>query len=163
MQHSYLWLYWKIRLERPTTKINPNFLLHVDTILNTQRNGFYVVNVELWIKKKTHAHKQGPFTISVYNIYTTPLSKMYNFLMGLIDYLPQILINHRVSYVNSYCSTAERNDTLQCKSGCYGNFILASNCTRNSSLENWADFEGVTTFNITNKTSTTLELMFVFI
>lgn len=71
----------------------------------------------------------------------------------------EILINHRVSYVNSYCSTAERNDTLQCKSGCYGNFILASNCTRNSSLENWADFEGVTTFNITNKTSTTLELI----
>lgn len=158
MQHSYLWLYWKIRLERPTTKINPNFLLHVDTILKVLCRKCWTLN-----KKKPHAHKQGPFTISVYNIYTTPLSKMYNFLMGLIDYLPQILINHRVSYVNSYCSTAERNDTLQCKSGCYGNFILASNCTRNSSLENWADFEGVTTFNITNKTSTTLELMFVFI
>lgn len=83
--------------------------------------------------------------------------------MGLINYLPQILISHRISYVNSYCSPAERTHTLQCISGCSGSVILAANCTRNSSSENWADFEGVTTFDITDPTPTTLELMFVFV
>lgn len=72
----------------------------------------------------------------------------------------EILISHRVSYVYSYCSNDERNDTLQCISGCSGSVILAAYCTRNSSSENWADFEGVTTFDIADPTSTTLELIF---
>ncbi|XP_065940012.1 protein crumbs-like isoform X2 [Magallana gigas] len=64
----------------------------------------------------------------------------------------QILVSHRVSYVFSYCSNPE-TATLQCFSGCTGSVIMNANCTESNSTENWADFEGVTKFDITNQTT----------
>lgn len=70
-----------------------------------------------------------------------------------------ILVSHRVSYVYIHCSNPETN-ALQCFNGCTGSVIMNANCTESNSTENWADLEGITKFDITNQTSTSVVLRF---
>lgn len=71
--------------------------------------------------------------------------------------ITQIAVYHRVSYVFSYCSTPPIN-TLECIGGCAGSVEMHANCTESNSIENWADFEGETIFDIRNSTSIRIDL-----
>lgn len=84
---------------------------------------------------------------------------LIEFLLFRVFFI-QILVRHRVTYVNSYCSNPPTN-TLDCINGCTGSVVTNANCTESNLAENQADIEGETIFDIRNSTSSPLGLRLV--
>uniref|UniRef100_A0A8B8BA94 Uncharacterized protein LOC111108635 n=1 Tax=Crassostrea virginica TaxID=6565 RepID=A0A8B8BA94_CRAVI len=59
----------------------------------------------------------------------------------------QIIVHHRLSYVNSHCSSSSMSATLTCFSGCSNSATMIGYCTNSDASEDWMDSEGITRFD----------------